>query len=130
MGLAADGQSLQLDKESFMNSMLKLAVGALVGSLPLLAVATSAQATVAGSPQQVVVRYHDLDLNTQHGAQIMYRRLDQAARTVCGFEDPINLGTWDKIRTCQHDAVAKAVKELHRSELTSVYGAHTAARTG
>jgi UrcA family protein len=111
-----------------MNCMLKLAIGALAGGLPLLAMCAPASATVDRSPTQVTVRYGDLDLATTHGAQVMYTRLEHAARSVCGDEEPLYLGEWHAIRMCQRDAIHQAVQELGRDQLTNVYHTHTASR--
>jgi UrcA family protein len=111
-----------------MNVILKSALCALVGVPLLAATSVSVAAAVDRMPTQVTVRYDDLDLATAHGAQVMYHRLNNAARSVCGDEEPLYLEAWHAIRMCQRDAIQQAVQELDRDQLTNVYHTHTASR--
>ena len=108
-----------------MNSIVKLAVRVVVGSLPLLAVTGApARAAVPRAPTEVVVRYGDLDLDTHSGAQQMYSRLDHAARTVCGdARSPLPLEARHVIRLCEQQAMHQAIEQLGRTELTTMYTA-------
>ena len=54
-----------------------------------LGAASAAAAQSAGSadaPRQEVVRYHDLNLATASGVDVLQARIDRAARKVCGPE--------------------------------------------
>jgi UrcA family protein len=54
-----------------------------------LAVAVAAPATAADEAPRVAVRYADLDLSTTQGQRELDRRLQKAAREVCGTQEKI-----------------------------------------
>jgi UrcA family protein len=72
--------------------------------------------------QSVKIVYNSLDLTTQKGTQRLYRRIKNAARNVC-----TDLGEpWDVARSqhyweCYDTAVAKAVADVHSSNLTALH---------
>ena len=81
-------------------------------------------------PRQVV-KYADLNLNSSAGVSTLYSRIRRAAARVCG--DPAatrELSEWARLRTCNEQAVARAVDAVNSSALTSFHieKAHPAAK--
>lgn len=72
--------------------------------------------------ESVVVHFGDLDLNTPNGAHLLYMRLRNAAKSVCGDEfEAIDLKQRGDIIDCQRDAIEHAVEYVNRPQLTAVY---------
>ncbi len=83
----------------------------------------------AGPPvdaRSATVNFADLDLSKPEGAAVLYRRIQAAARAVCGG----NLRPRDMrdlripgsvIRACYDAAVANAVKQMDESNLFAVH---------
>ena len=69
----------------------------------------------------VVVRYGDLDLSTQEGVQTLYKRISSAARQVCPSADPRMLASLDYSHACRAAAVARAVSQVHSSQLAALH---------
>jgi len=100
-------------------------VVALAGCL-LAGALSAAHATIpSDSAPSVAVKYSDLDLSTQEGALILYRRIAAAARTVCPDEDIRNLELFARSRACQAEAIARAVSDSHIPQLAAVYAARS-----
>jgi len=79
----------------------------------LLGAATLAQMTHAADlrfdvPTQAV-KYHDLNLNTQTGVQVLYKRIERAANQVCGNVGTRDLALAQAHEACVDQAVANAV---------------------
>lgn len=74
-------------------------------------------AVLAGSPaaaEEMSVAYQDLNLATVQGQEALDRRIDSAARKVCGLDETIT-GTRlrsNAARRCYADAKAAAKKQL------------------
>lgn len=66
------------------------------------------------------VSYAGLDLNTEAGARVAYRRIHAAARGVCSYLYTLEPGQrryiWD---TCVRDATARAVVDIGAPGLTA-----------
>lgn len=72
-----------------------------------------------------VVRFGDLDLGTQQGADHLFARIRTAAREVCGdTADPLQFYERSSIRHCEHTAIENAVAEVDRPKVTAVYDQH------
>src|SRR5262249_37562202 len=72
--------------------------------------------------ESVVVHFGDLDLSTSNGAHLLYSRLRNAAKSVCGDEfDAIDLKERGDIIDCQRDAIEHAVEYVNRPQLTALY---------
>jgi UrcA family protein len=72
--------------------------------------------------ESVVVHFGDLDVNTPNGAHLLYMRLRNAAKTVCGNEfEAIDLKERGNILDCQRDAIQQAVEYVDRPQLTALY---------
>jgi UrcA family protein len=83
---------------------------------------TGAQATAFDRPQTRIVRYGDLDLSTDRGIQTLYRRIEIAARAVCGeAERPDSLVPAAGFRRCIAEAIDSAVAKVSQPALTAYY---------
>jgi UrcA family protein len=71
-----------------------------------------------------VVSFKDLNLDTPEGAAVLYRRITSAANEVCGNPNRYDLSQW-KLQICVKDAVARAITQVNRPMLTSLYNEKT-----
>ena len=76
----------------------------------LLAAVLSVPAAASGPPnaeeRSQTVGFADLDLTTQQGIERFDRRIANAVRTVCGWEDPRDLAIKRAVRECRAQAFA------------------------
>jgi len=78
--------------------------------LPLIALAASGIASAASQDvPSIVVRFGDLDLNTQAGVSRLHKRIRNAAESVCGPLDTRILGLRDAFNECVKDAVSNGI---------------------
>lgn len=71
---------------------------------------------------RVVVRYTDLDLTREEGAAVLARRINVAARAICGAEPrPNDLGEYFRYRTCVNDSAEAAVHEVGAPMVIAIY---------
>jgi UrcA family protein len=91
-------------------------IATLVFCLPLRAEPPTANGR---SPPSRVVHYADLDLSTDDGAHILYRRIKDAAWQVCrdALDEPAGIPN----AKCWRAAVQAAVEKVNRPALTAVY---------
>lgn len=78
------------------------------------AIATVGTALPAAAEESMNIQYRDLNLATSEGQQILDRRIDRAARSVCGLDD-VATGTRlrsNEARNCYREAKAKAKKQF------------------
>lgn len=79
-------------------------------------------AAQAASPdreiRQKVVSYADLDLNRTADAQTLYRRIQSAARDVCGTPNALMLSVSALTRSCAEDATDRAITDVNAPSLT------------
>ncbi len=88
----------------------------------LIGVATAADDVDAPS---VAVRYQPQSLDTEHGAQALYRRIVNAAAIVCP-QYAVNPHWLAKpVQECREQAVARAVLKINSPKLVAVYAANT-----
>jgi UrcA family protein len=71
------------------------------------------------------VSYSALDLATDEGARNLYGRIAKAARAVCPDEGVRDLNTFAFARTCQAEAIARAVRDVRNPRLAALYSART-----
>jgi UrcA family protein len=84
---------------------------------------TSTQGNVQTYEQ--IVRFGDLDLGSQHGADKLYSRLLNAARYVCGdSDDPVYFYERHTVRQCEQASIESAVAQIGRPKVTAVYDHH------
>ena len=71
-----------------------------------------------------VVSFKDLNLDTPEGAAVLYRRITSAANEVCGNPERYDLSEL-KLQICIKDAVSRAITQVNRPILTSLYNKKT-----
>jgi UrcA family protein len=104
---------------------IKAALVLLAGAWQCDALAAPAAPTALGV-DQITVHYGDLNVDQTAGAAVLYRRIHNAAKSVCG--EPQLPGTrivsysW---RRCVAEAVDRAVVAVDRPALTAYYRVHT-----
>jgi UrcA family protein len=109
--------------KSMLASRAGAAVAAVV-SVGITAVGIAAGITTsshAAAPPSIQVAYAGLDVSQPVGAQLLYRRLQQAAQGVCGKLDPIDVGAYLRWQHCYDAALQRAVLQVNAPELLVVY---------
>jgi UrcA family protein len=103
-------------------AMLVLLVAASVGAPAMATISTKPNAEQA---HQVRVRYGDLNLNTEQGADELYRRISYAAHEVCSdVVVPSYVLLESAYRQCRQTAMQDAVAKVDRPRLTALYDRH------
>ena len=70
------------------------------------------------------VEYSDLNVDKKDGAAILYRRLQQASKRVCGVESIQNAGGVRQFaiqQNCYREALDEAVAEIDNPALTEIH---------
>lgn len=75
----------------------------------------------AVEPPSVTIRYGDLDLSQPKDVQVLYRRLQRAAASVCGWTSAVDLSAYLHWQRCYSDALQRAVSEVRSPELLVLY---------
>jgi UrcA family protein len=100
-------------KELIMNEQIKNVVMVVaVAAAMLVGVAQGAEVAAK------TVRYQDLNLNTEAGVQVLYRRIHGAANQVCGNFDVRDLRIGRAHKACVDRAVTDAVATVNNQMLT------------
>ncbi len=71
----------------------------------------------------VTVRYADLDITTQAGAEKLYERIGQAAVRVCPVGDLRPLPEFEAAMHCRDEVVAQAVSRVRSAQLAAIFAA-------
>lgn len=106
---------------------------ALIGALALAAlapVAALAAPVAADQAPSFVVRFNDLDLSSQHDAQVLLHRIDDAAMESCGATIHTDPAQYAVIRrsACRTETMASAVAQIHAPLLSAAFDSrHTLA---
>jgi UrcA family protein len=95
----------------------------ILASGPSTWVANAAQADEA-MPHKVV-SFKDLNLSSTEGAAVLYERIKSASNEVCGKRDRFDLWRSRTLQICINDAMSRAVAQVNRPMLTSLYNAKT-----
>lgn len=88
-------------------------------------IATASAAAVDADVPSIVVRYGDLNLSTEQGAQALYRRIAFVAKQVCPDGESRGLESLNHARACQRGAIERAVKAVHNERLAAAHAAAT-----
>jgi UrcA family protein len=78
----------------------------------------------AAEPPQIltkIVRYGDLNLDSEQGAKVLYGRLRSAARQVCAPLDNVDLGIQRQWNDCFSKAVGNAVAQVNKTTLSALH---------
>ena len=107
-------------------SVLAGRAGAAVAALASVAltafgISSGITAESHAAPPSIKVAYAGLDLSQPVGAQLLYRRLQQASQRVCGRLDPIDTGAYLRWQRCYDAALQRAVLQVNAPELLAVY---------
>jgi|SRR5450759_1002793 UrcA family protein len=97
----------------------------LVGCLLPIGANLANAAPVSADVPSMKVSYSALDLATDEGARNLYGRIVKAARAVCPDADVRDLSAFAFARTCQAEAIARAVRDVPSPRLAALYSART-----
>ena len=99
-------------------------------SVATFAISAHADESLGGVPARTV-HYSDLNLNTQAGAEVLYRRIRITAEEVCGDVSSPELARAALAKACVKRAVGASIRAVNNPRLTNIYNAHTGvAQTG
>ncbi|HYL02471.1 MAG TPA: UrcA family protein [Steroidobacteraceae bacterium] len=102
--------------------MTSATLAALTACLAVGAFASAHADTLSPDPF-VTVSYHDLNIATDAGSQVLYARIVSAARQVCAPEDIRDLRAAAAAAGCRARAVAQAVQAVNSPALAAVHAA-------
>ena len=80
-----------------------------------------AQAAEPAQSHTQIVRYGDLNLDSEQGANVLYTRIRGAARNVCYSLDGRNMVEKKLWRGCFDQAVASAVVQVNKASVTALH---------
>ncbi len=83
-------------------------------------------ANAAGAPDEapsVTVQYDPRTLDTDRGADALYRRIANAAADVCPAASPRELARYAVTERCRRQAIARAVRQIDSQRLAEVLAA-------
>ena len=89
-------------------------------STTMLVGVTQAAGSGDNLPKQEVT-YKDLNLSSNEGIHVLYKRIQRAANEVCGEVDARNLQGMRVKRACLNRAISQAVAAVNNPMLTRVY---------
>ena len=81
-----------------------------LAALAATAISVSASASVPRAEGSRIVRYADLDLSAAAGRTRLERRLEAAARDLCGNAASGDLATASAVRACRTATLAQVVR--------------------
>lgn len=88
-----------------------------------LAVGAFAAARADSPSPFVTVSYRDLNISTERDSQVLYARIQAAARKVCVAEDLRDLHAYAAVTACRARAVDRAVQAVNNPTLAAVHAA-------
>ncbi|MBM0106810.1 UrcA family protein [Steroidobacter sp. S1-65] len=107
----------------FVKSVAALSLGTALLGHSVLANSDHRIETVVAVPS-VKVSYRDLDISKPWGLEVLYSRIQHAARGVCSLDQtPRELARAHVARTCYRAAIDNAVNQINRPMLTSLHRA-------
>ncbi len=89
--------------------------------------AFASPAAAAPAPASMTITYADLDLTTDRGASTMLRRINRAARDVCGMDSSatLSLGERREGRACVRETTEQTIAMMARPTVTALYAQRT-----
>jgi UrcA family protein len=103
-------------------SKLIKGVVATVAVIAFAVPAVSSASELKGRAEKVT--YSDLNPDKESGAEILYRRLQQASKRVCGVESMKNAGGIRAVseqRSCYRETLDEAVAKINNVTLTKIH---------
>lgn len=103
---------------------------ALAAAAMLIGPSPAAQAdprdVIGPAAPSITVSYRELDISKPSGLEVLYSRIQQAARSVCRLGDSRQELSRERIaRKCYQTAVEDAVRQINRPTLTALHRAKT-----
>jgi len=99
-----------------------LVAGVLAAASLMPAITMARAVTPATEARSVTVRYADLNLSSDAGIAVLYRRLQNASRQVCGdHTGKMPLAESRRIRQCFDEALTRAVAFTGNARLASLH---------
>jgi UrcA family protein len=99
----------------------KVVIGVIAGCLlGAISVGTASAGTADAAPS-IVIKYDPLTLASEAGARAMYVRLERVAQHVCPEASGQNLAALEAAKSCERQAVARAVRDINNPRLAEVY---------
>jgi UrcA family protein len=86
-----------------------------------VAAATTPLAAKETNRSAVVVRYADLDLTSEAGASVLLRRIDRAAKQVCGMDGDVRGLYRRQQRACHAETLSETVTKVDAPLVTQIY---------
>jgi UrcA family protein len=114
-----------LFKETIIKTTKHIAMATVAALCVACATGAYAGEAVVSAPTRTV-HYADLNLNTQAGAAVLYKRIRVAAEEVCGDVNSRRLDEAAVAKACVDRAVYGSVQTVNNVKLTNEYNAHTA----
>jgi UrcA family protein len=99
-----------------MNTLIR---NMLIGTLAASTLAWTAPVSAEEPGPSITVHFGDLNINNPQGAEALYRRIQNAARKVCWYDNDSALPGYQ--RTCFKNAVADAVAKVNSAPLNAVH---------
>lgn len=101
--------------KSFAASLLVVVLGA-------PAIATAATPSYL-EERKATVSYADLNLENEAGVRVLYRRLQRAAKDVCGVAHLSNapIRVYQQARQCYQDTLSEAIADIDNTALTRIH---------
>lgn len=93
------------------------------------AAATTPLAASEADRNAVEVRYADLNLGSEQGADVLLRRLDRAAKQVCGMDTSQRGFLRRQQRACYAETLNHAVAAIDAPMVTQIYAQRQGQRT-
>ena len=117
-----------------MNTSIAKAISVILIATTLVVATSNAQGAPperkASLHSSVTVKFADLNTATPEGARILYRRIQSAARKVCGSSSPWDPGSYWASKICYDATVNDAVLQVNRPTLTALHRSLTKGATG
>jgi UrcA family protein len=86
--------------------------------------------TVTSAPT-MTVSFAELDITKPQGLEVLYNRIENAAKLVCNFDvSPQQLARTRQARACYKTAVDDAVRQINRPTLTALHRVKTRSTFG
>jgi UrcA family protein len=115
--------AINLTKLSSLPTRLRASV--LIGCALGIGSSMAHAATPTDDVASVAVQYSTADLSSDEGARNLYRRIATAAQAVCPNADPRDLDAFALSKSCQSEAIARAVRDVRSPRLAAVSGTRT-----
>ncbi len=102
----------------------KLIAGASLALVLAGPVSTFAAPTHGSDADKIRISFADLNINNEAGAEVLYRRLQRAAKTVCGVDSIHVLGSVKRVaetKRCSRQALDEFVGRIDSAALKKIH---------